>query len=326
MAKVFSGVQPSGKLHLGNYLGAFRQWLALQEQHEALFCIVDLHAITVPYDPKELARRTFETAVDLLAIGLNPKKVTLFVQSQVHEHAELAWLFNTITPLGELERMTQFKDKSAGKAKGTALTGLLTYPVLMAADILLYKAEVVPVGEDQMQHIELARKIARRFNNLFGPTFPEPRPHLVKPVRIMSLQNPEKKMSKSEGEKGYIALSDEPTIIEKKIKAMPTATAGGGHVMTPGVENLFSLMREFVDPATVAHFIEQEKKGSIQYGEAKRALAEGISGSFAEFREKRAKLMKKKGDVAGILGEGAKKARKQAEETLAEVKEKMGLV
>ncbi|MFA6511687.1 MAG: tryptophan--tRNA ligase [Patescibacteria group bacterium] len=326
MAKVFSGVQPSGKLHLGNYLGAFRQWIDLQSTHEAMYCIVDLHAVTVPYDPKTLPQRTFETAVDLLSIGLDPKKITLFVQSQVHEHAELAWLLGTITPLGELERMTQFKDKSHGKAKGTALTGLLTYPVLMAADILLYKADVVPVGEDQLQHIELARKIARKFNNQFGMTFPEPRPHLMKPLRIMSLEDPEKKMSKSDSEKGYIALSDEPSMIEKKIKAMPSATAGGGSVMTPGVENIFALMREFIDVATVEQYIEQERKGTIQYGEVKRVLAEAIADSLAPFREKRAKLLKRKGTVADILGDGAKKARKQAEETLAEVKEKMGIV
>lgn len=326
MAKVLSGVQPSGKLHLGNYLGAFKQWIELQDRHDCLFCIVDLHAITVPYDPKELPERVFETAVDLLAIGLDPKKITLFVQSQVTQHTDLSWIFSTITPLGELERMTQFKEKSEGKIRESALVGLLTYPVLMAADILLYKAEVVPVGEDQIQHLELARKIARKFNNRFGMIFPEPRPYLTKPVRVMSLANPEKKMSKSEGERGYIALSDEPTVIERKIKSMPTATSGGGHVMTPGVENLFMLMSEFLPPARVAEFMDAERKGTIKYAEAKRALAEAISEHLAPFREKRAKLVKKKGDVADILGDGAKKARKQAEETMEEVRTAMGLV
>lgn len=326
MAKVLSGVQPSGKLHLGNYLGAFKQWVELQDRHDSMFCIVDLHAITVPYDQKELPKRVFETAVDLLAIGLDPKKITLFVQSQVTQHTDLAWILSTITPLGELERMTQFKEKSQGKVRESTLVGLLTYPVLMAADILLYKADVVPVGEDQLQHIELTRKIARKFNNRFGMIFPEPQPYLTKPVRIMSLANPEKKMSKSEGERGYIALSDEPALIERKIKAMPTATVGGGNVMSPGVENMFTLMNEFVEPGRVAEFMEAERKGTIKYADAKRVLAEGVVEYLTPFREKRAKLMKKKGDIADILGDGAKKARKQAEETMEEVRTAMGLV
>lgn len=324
MAKVFSGVQPSGKLHIGNYLGALKQWTYLQDEHDALFCIVDLHAVTVPYDPKELPRRVMDTAVDLLAVGLDPKKVTLFVQSQVHEHTELAWLLGTVTPLGELERMTQFKDKARGKS-ASVLTGLLMYPVLMAADILLYKAEVVPVGEDQMQHLEFARKIARKFNRRYGMLFPEPNSYRKTPIRVMSLTDPERKMSKSDGEKSYIALSDEPKVIERKIRAMPTAT-GGGKTMPPGVQNLFTLLEEFADAATVKHFVQQEEQGKIQYAEAKHALAEAISKELAPFREKREELLSRKGLLADILGQGARKAKRQAEETLREVKEAMGIL
>jgi tryptophanyl-tRNA synthetase len=325
MARVLSGIQPSGKLHIGNYLGALKQWVELQDRHEALFCIVDLHAITVPYEPKELERHTIDTALDLLAIGLDPKKVTLFIQSQVHEHAELAWLLTTLTPLGELERMTQFKEKSGKGARANVRVGLLSYPVLMAADILLYKATVVPVGEDQIQHLELARKLARKFNHRFGEVFPEPNPYLKKPIRVMSLTDPSRKMSKSDGEKSYIALADAPDVIMKKVKAMPTATSGGG-TMSPGVENLFSLMAEFTNPRVVKGFMEQENAGTIKYAEAKETLGKAIAEELAPFRERREESAKKKGLLADVLGEGARKAQKIASETLEEVKDAMGLL
>ena len=195
MTKLFSGIQPSGEIHLGNYLGALKNWIKLQKKYDCIFSIVDYHAITVPYSPKTLPENIIETAIILLSIGINPKKSILFVQSTVSEHTELAWILNTITPLGDLKRMTQFKQKAKAHPKAIN-AGLLNYPILMAADILLYKAEYVPVGEDQLQHLELTRTIARKFNKLFGKTFPEPKPILGKAKRIMSLTNPKNKMSK----------------------------------------------------------------------------------------------------------------------------------
>ena len=214
--RVFSGIRPTGELHIGNYLGAIKQWVELQQNNECIFCVVDLHAITTPFNPLELQKNIFEAAVIYLAAGVNPEKSIFFVQSQIKEHTELAWLLGTTTPLGELKRMTQFKEK-AKKHPEYVNAGLLNYPLLMAADILLYQTEIVPVGKDQQQHVELAKEIARRFNKKFGKCFKEPRLWLAKKgAKIMSLQNPRKKMSKTDNPKGCIGLFDEPEVIKKR--------------------------------------------------------------------------------------------------------------
>ena len=213
--RVFSGIRPTGELHIGNYLGAIKQWLELQAKDEVIFCIVDWHAITTPYNPKKLQENILDVAITYLAAGLNPEKCIFFIQSQVKEHSELAWLLETITPLGELERMTQFKEKSK-KHKEYINAGLLTYPILMASDILLYQTEAVPVGKDQEQHVELARTIARKFNQKFGNIFKEPKALLPEfGAKILSLQNPNKKMSKTDDNRGSIGLFDEPEEIKK---------------------------------------------------------------------------------------------------------------
>jgi len=224
---IFSGIQPSGNLHIGNYLGAIKQWVDLQNsgEYDNIFCVVDEHAITVTQDPKELRERTLGVAATYIAAGIDPKKTTVFVQSHVPAHTELGWILNTITPFGELERMTQFKEKSENRKAGEGVfAGLFNYPTLMAADILLYQTESVPVGEDQVQHIELARSIAERFNNKYGQTFAVPKPRLTKATaRVMSLTDPTKKLSKSdEGDKSRINLSDSPDAIRSKIKSAVT--------------------------------------------------------------------------------------------------------
>lgn len=319
--RIFSGIKPSSELQIGNYLGAIKQWLDLQHEYESFFCVVDLHAITEPYDPQKMPERTLDIASDYLALGLDPKKSVIFVQSHVPEHTELMWLLNTIMPVSELERMTQYKDKIRQK-KENIRAGLLNYPVLMAADILLYKASTVPVGEDQVQHVELTRDFARKFNHTFGQTFPEPKAKISPAKRIMSLTDPNKKMSKSDNENSCLFLSDQPEIIKKKIMAAVTATSGGN--ASPGVANLLTLLKEFSDRQTYEKFQAREKSGQIKYSELKEQLAKDIIAHFADYRRKRAKL--KVSEVKKILEQGAKKARLIAQKTLKEVKEKMGLI
>ncbi|MFH0952348.1 MAG: tryptophan--tRNA ligase [Patescibacteria group bacterium] len=320
--RILSGIQPTNVLHIGNYLGALKQWVEIQDKYESFFCIVDLHAITVPYQPIKLHEQIFGTVLDYLAAGINPKKSAIFIQSQVPEHVELMWLLSTITPLGELQRMTQYKEKS-NQHKKHLNAGLLYYPILQAADILIYKANVVPVGEDQIQHVELTRDIARKFNNTFGLVFPEPRVRTTATKKILSLTDPTRKMSKSDGEQTYIAMSDSPEVIKKKISKAVTATSGGG--ANQGVKNLFILLKEFSDPHTFNKFETEEKTGTIKYSELKEQLAKDIADHFADFRKKRAELAKKPDEVKKILADGAKQARKIAQATLHEVKEKMGL-
>ena len=320
---VFSGIQPTGRLHIGNYFGALKQWIELQDSYQCLYCIVDLHALTVKQDPKTFGQQTLDAAADFLAIGFDPEKAALFGQSQIPEHTELSWLLATIAPMGELGRMTQFKEKSQ-EHSANINTGLFLYPVLMAADILLYKTTLVPVGEDQVQHVELARVLARKFNRLYGETFPEPKPKLNRAARIMSLAEPTKKMSKSHTEGSYIALTDEPAVIEKKISKAVTATTGGAK--NPGVENLFAILREVSDPATVDSFMEQEKAGTIKYAELKKRLAADLAGHLAPFRARRAHLKKHPKDVLDILENGRKKAAAIAQETMREVRKKVGLL
>lgn len=320
---VLSGIQPTGTLHLGNYLGMLKQSVALQADHDCWYFLADLHALTVVQDPKKFAATTLEVATDLLALGIDPKRSTLFVQSQVPEHTELMWLLATLTPLGELERMTQYKDK-AKENTDNINAGLLTYPILMAADILLYRGAVIPVGEDQQQHVEFARILVRKFNNRYGQTFAEPKAQLVKGARIMSLMDPKKKMSKSHGEKSYIALADSPATIKDKVMKAVTATTGGGE--NPGAKNLLAIMREVSDAKVVADFENAEKDGSIRYADLKAQLAADLADHLAPFRKKRAELLKKPKYVLDVLEDGRKKASKAASATMAEVRKKVGLL
>lgn len=323
--KVFSGIQPTGAIHIGNYLGAIRQWLLLQKENECFFCIVDLHAITIPYQPEELKNNVLDTTISYLAAGIDPEKSILFVQSEVKEHTELAWLLNTITPIGDLLRMTQYKEK-AKQFKGKIWAGLLNYPILMAADILLYQTELVPVGKDQQQHVELAREIARRFNQKFGKTFKEPTAQIPKiGAKIMALNNPKKKMSKSLGPDCYISLFDTPEIIEKKI--MTAVTDPGKEVKydvkrKPGISNLLTIYSLF--SGKPVKDLEKKFKGK-GYAEFKKSLISLLVNSLEPFRRKRKELLTREVYLREILNQGAKRARVIAQSTLQEVREKMGL-
>jgi tryptophanyl-tRNA synthetase len=324
-ARVLSGIQPTGKLHLGNYLGALKNWVAMQDEfpNECYYCIVDLHAITAPYDPKVFQQNVFDTALDFLAAGLDPEKSAIFIQSQIRDHVALQWLLNTITPLGLLERMTQFKDKKLKHVENVN-SGLLTYPILMAADILIYKASLVPVGDDQLQHLEFSRQLARRFNHAFGETFPEPEARLTKGARIMSLMEPDKKMSKSDAEKSYITLDEAPERITSKLKKAVTDTGTSGE-LGPGARNLLTILG-VIHPDSVPEFEKQAKEGTIRYSDLKTHLAEKLAEYLGPFREKRADLASRPQDVWAILAAGREKAERITSETIREVKEKMGFV
>lgn len=320
---ILSGIRATGQLHIGNYLGALKQFIDLQNdtKNDCYFFIADLHALTTPFEPKNLRQDTLVVVAEYLAAGLDPKKCALFLQSNVHEHAELGWIFSCMIGLGELERMTQFKDKSAAH-KNNINAGLLTYPALMAADILLYKPHGVPVGEDQMQHLELARTIARKFNHQFGQTFPEVKAYEKSPLRIMSLKDPNKKMSKTGGD--GVMLSDDPETITGKFKKAVTATDTKNK--SEGVDNLLLILRHFGSKQQIQYFEDQVKDGTIKFSELKMTLAEVVSDHFADFREKREKYLKDTDYLADVLATGAKKAKAVAEQTLMEVKEKIGLV
>jgi len=316
-------VQPSGALHIGNYLGAIKNWLSLQNDYQCVFCVVDLHAITIPQDPRELTKKTIEVAKIYLAAGIDPAKSTIFVQSHVKEHAELCWLLNTITRIPELERMTQFKDKAKGKSEISV--GLFDYPVLMAADILLYKTAVVPVGEDQVQHIELARSLAQRFNNRFGEIFVMPKPMVRKEgARIMGLDDPTKKMSKSAASiYNYLALTDLPELIREKIKK--AVTDSGKEIKyepaKPALSNLLMIYSLLVDKPVVE--VEQSFQGK-SYAEFKNDLAEAVVGFLEPFQARYNAL--KDDEVLAILRDGAKKIQPIASQTVSEVKKAMGII
>lgn len=323
--RVFSGIQPSGELHIGNYLGAVQNWVEVQRRYESIFCIVDYHAITVPYEPQDLRARTRELAISLLAAGIDPDVATLFVQSAVPEHTELAWIFNTITPLGELERQTQFKDKA--QRQDSVPAGLLNYPILQAADILLYRADTVPVGEDQVQHLELSREIARRWNARFSPDhpfFPEPKPLLTPTRRIMGLDS-QSKMSKSMG--NTIGLLEEPDEIWAKLRPAVTdpkrvrRTDPG----TPEVCNIYYLHRAFNPPATVTLVAENCRTAGWGCLDCKRVLFEGMERTLAPIRARAAEIRAHPSRVDEVLSDGAAKARQLAAETLRAVKDIMGL-
>jgi len=323
--RVFSGVRPTGELHIGNYLGAMKQWIELQEKAECVFCIVNWHAITTPFKPDELQKNILETAIAYLAAGLDPEKCILFVQSQVKEHAELTWLLGTICPLGELKRMTQFKEKSK-KHPEYVNAGLLNYPLLMAADILLYKTDLVPVGIDQKQHVELTREIARRFNKKFGQVFKEPKVLLPKVgMKIMSLQNPKKKMSKTDDPAGCIGLFDEPEEIKKKI--ITAVTDPGRKIIfdpqkKPGISNLLTIYSLFAGKSVKN--LEKKFKGK-GYEEFKKSLILLLTNSLEPFRRKRKELLPREVYIKEILNQGAKKARVITQSTIQEVRQKIGL-
>lgn len=325
--RIISGIQPSGELHIGNYLGAIKNWIELQKdsKNECFFFVADYHSITENYDPKDKSKEILDLATDLLALGLDPKKSVIFQQSDISDHAALAWIFNAIVKISELERMTQFKDKAAAE-KQNINAALLTYPTLMAADILIYKAQAVPVGEDQVQHLEITRDIAKRFNARFGKTFPEPKPLLTETARVMSLSDPAKKMSKSHGPKSYIALNDSPKATEEKIKSAVSDPGGKG----PGGENLLSIFKSFAvtreEKAEYEQFNKDHNAGKLMYSKFKPRLAELIANYFADYRKKYGELVKNPDYVIRVLAEGAKKAFPIAQKTLEEVKKKIGLL
>ena len=324
MSRVLSGLQPSGDLHLGNYLGAVRNWVADQDVHDAFYCIVDLHALTLDIDPAELRSRTYETALDLLAAGLDPERCTLFVQSHVTEHAQLAWLLECTATMGELERMTQFKEKSAGR--DSVRVGLLTYPVLQAADILLYDAERVPVGDDQRQHLELTRDLAQRFNHRYGETFVVPEAAIpTVGARVMDLQHPENKMSKSVNSPlGTVLMLDSPDEIRRKVKKAVTDTDGEvryDRAAKPGLSNLLELLAVATGrtPTVVAHSYER-------YGDLKDDVADALVELLRPVRERREALAADPGAVTSLLATGADKARDVASATYRRAASAIGLL
>jgi tryptophanyl-tRNA synthetase len=326
MARIFSGIQPSGELHIGNWLGAVQNWVNLQRTYDCIFCVVDLHAITGKYDRASLAARTREMATGLLACGIDPARSVLFVQSHVAEHSELQWLLNTVTPIGELERMTQFKDKAQRFESVPA--GLLNYPVLMAADILLYRADLVPVGEDQTQHLELTREVARRWNAEFGnggDYFPEPQPILTEAKRIMGLDG-QAKMSKSLG--NTIGLLDSPDEIWQKLRPAKTdpARVTRKDPGNPEVCNIYHLHRYFSPPATIATVADNCRGAKWGCLDCKRVLADNIISALAPIRERALSLQERPEMVDEILADGAASARRIAAETMREVRERMGLM
>jgi tryptophanyl-tRNA synthetase len=324
MPRVFSGIQPSGELHIGNYLGAVRNWVALQGSFECIFCIVDLHAVTQAYEPKDLPQRTLDMAIGLLAAGLDPERCTLFVQSHVPQHAELQWYLNTVAPLGELERMTQFKDKTARLESIPA--GLLNYPILQAADILLYRADRVPVGEDQLQHLELSREIARRFNARFGTAyFPEPQPMLTGATRIIGLDG-QAKMSKSLG--NTIGLLDDPETIWQKLRPAMTdpARKTKKDPGDPEICNIWSLHKVFSTEAQVEEAAVKCRTAGWGCLDCKRMLADNMIQTLAPVRERAAALRSHPERVREVLARGAEHCLALAEQTLAEVRRIMGFL
>jgi tryptophanyl-tRNA synthetase len=323
--RVFSGIQPTGNTHIGNYIGATRHWAADQDKYDNIFCIVDLHAITVQQDPKELKAEIREVTGLLLANGIDPKKSIVFVQSHVHEHSELAWILNCFIPMGWLGRMTQYKEKS-GKQKEQVSVGLFDYPALMAADILLYDTDLVPVGEDQKQHVELARDAAQRFNNLYGNVFVVPEPQIADiGARIMGLDDPTKKMSKSEeGPNHAIALLDKPDVIRAKIMRATTDSLKEIKFdeSRPGIYNLLTIYQIFTDKNKKEIESQFEGKG---YGDFKKTLAEVVIEGLRPLQERYQKIMSEPSYLDAILKEGAAKARPLAQKTLTKVHQAVGL-
>lgn len=322
---IFSGIQPTGNLHIGNYLGAIKSIVELQNSGEytPYYFIADLHTLTSNQTPAERREQIMTTAAELLAIGIDPERTTLFIQSQVPEHTELAWILSCTTPVAELERMTQFKDKSQKQDKNIN-AGLLNYPVLQAADILLYKGEVIPVGQDQVQHVELTRDCARWFNNRYGVYFPEVKHLLTETPKVMGILEPAKKMSKSDGADNVLYLADEPVALQTKLKRAVTATSGGNEI-SPGVANLLLLLKQFGAHDAAAQFATAQQDGTIRYSDLKTTLAETLDTYFRQFRTKRAELLANRDYLSTILERGAEKARKVAGETMRDVRALIGI-
>jgi len=324
--RIFSGIRPTGELHIGNYFGAMKQGLKLQEKNECFFSIVDLHAVTTPYQKELLQKNILELMAAFLAAGLDPEKCTIFVQSQIKEHTELAWILGTICPVGELKRMTQFKEKVKKYSKNIN-AGLLNYPLLMASDILLYRTDLVPVGKDQKQHVELTQFLAEKFNKKFGTVFKIPKPLIPKAgAKVMSLQNPKKKMSKTDDPEGCLGLFDTPEEIERKIKI--AVTDSGKEVKydlmkKPGISNLLTIYSLFSGKSIK----DLEKKFSgLGYEKFKKSLTELVVESLKPFREKRNELLKREVFLKEILERGRKRAQIVARSMIDDVKREMGLV
>jgi tryptophanyl-tRNA synthetase len=327
--RVFSGIQPTAdSFHLGNYLGAVRQWVALQETHDAVYCVVDQHAITMPWDPPKLRQRTRIAAAQLFAVGLDPERSIVFVQSHVPEHAELAWVLSCLTGFGEANRMTQFKDKAAKGEAAQASVGLFTYPVLQAADILLYQTDQVPVGEDQRQHLELSRDLSTRFNHRFGPTFTVPAAYILPGVaKITDLQDPAAKMSKSSSSpQGIVDVLDEPDAIRRKIGRAVTDPGSGiqaDETNKPGITNLLRIYSA-LSGETVGE-LESRYVGA-GYGDFKKDLAEVVVDAFAPIRERTEKMLADEATLDRLLAQGAQRARPLARQTMTAVNDRVGFM
>lgn len=328
--RVFSGIQPTGEVHLGNYFGAIKNWVANQDKYESIICVVDLHAMTMPYNPKQLRDNSYNLAINLMACGIDPDKCTLFIQSMVRQHTELAWVLGCVTSYGELSRMTQFKDKSdqlASTKKGNFISaGLFTYPVLQAADILAYKAEFVPVGKDQDQHLELSRNIAVRFNNQFGDCFPEPKPLYTEVPKVLSLADPTKKMGKSLGPKHYLGLFEEEKSVRKKIRSAVTDTGEQpAGEMSPGVANLFSLLKASEKMEAHDSLMKDYQAGTLKYVELKDAVADAMVELTQGLIKRREELLANRGELEKQINRMAERARDMAEETMKEVRQRTGM-
>jgi tryptophanyl-tRNA synthetase len=328
LPRVLSGIQPTaGSFHLGNHLGALRQWVALQETTEAFYCVVDLHAITVAQDPAELRRNTLVSAAQLLALGVDPSRSALFVQSHVPEHLQLSWVLECLTGFGEASRMTQFKDKSQREGTAGTTVGLFTYPVLMAADILVYQAQQVPVGDDQRQHLELTRDLATRFNGRYGDTFPVPEGFIPEgAARVMDLQSPDKKMSKSLPPAGCVFLLDDPKVTAKKIRSAVTDTGRevvADPVEKPGITNLLTI-HSALSGATIAEL--EERFAGRGYGDLKKELAEVVVDFVTPVRQRTEELLDDQAELERVLAAGAARAREVAARTVADVYDRVGFL
>lgn len=326
-----SGIQPTGEIHIGNYFGAIRNWVKIQEQYDCVYGVVDLHAMTMPYNAMELKENTMRMAIDLIACGIDPEKSTLFIQSLVPEHTELTWILNCVASYGELTRMTQFKDKSevvenSGKSAFIS-AGLFTYPILQAADILIYKADFVPVGRDQVQHLELSRNIAVRFNNQFGEYFPEPQALLTDIPKLVSLADPSKKMSKSLGDKHHIGLFEDESSVRKKVKTAVTDTGERtDDKMSPGVENLFNLIKACGKDKEYDELLTSYNAGNLKYKELKDTTSDALVELTSSSRKKREELMRDKARLEKVIRQSSQKAREYASQTVNEVKKLIGLI
>jgi tryptophanyl-tRNA synthetase len=328
LPRVLSGIQPTAdSFHLGNYLGALRQWVSLQDTTEAFYCVVDLHAITVAQDPAELRRNTLVSAAQLLALGVDPERSTLFLQSHVPEHLQLSWVLECLTGFGEASRMTQFKDKSQREGTSGTSVGLFTYPVLMAADILVYQADQVPVGDDQRQHLELTRDLATRFNGRFGDTFPLPEGIIpAGAARVMDLQSPDKKMSKSLPPAGCVFLLDDPKVTAKKIRSAVTDTGRevvADPVAKPGITNLLTI-HSALSGTSIPEL--EERFAGRGYGDLKKELAEVVVDFVTPVRQRTQELLDDPAELQRILAQGAARAREVAGPTVADVYDKVGFL